>query len=73
MPIPTFPFGVTVSKFVPLDDAMVNGFVAPDPCTASVDATVFVPMLKYLFELSQYKFELFCVSKPLAPMNGTEP
>src|SRR3989344_5099495 len=73
VPIPTFPVGVTVSKLAPVDDVMDKGVMAPLPCTANVDATVLVPMLKYLLVLSQYRLELFWFIIPLAPANKIEP
>lgn len=59
VPTPTYPAGLTVTRFVPVDEAMVKGFTAPEPWMASVEATVFVPMLKYLLLLSQKKLPLF--------------
>lgn len=60
-------------KLAPLEEATVKGFAEPDPCTAKVEATVLVPMLKYLLVLSQKKLELFCASWPPLPANKMEP
>src|SRR5579864_8392491 len=47
---------------------------APLPCeSVKSEAGVLVPMPNLLLVASQKKAALFCDSKPLVPINGTEP
>ena len=44
VPIPILPLARTWNKVEPVEEAMLNGFVAPVPCTDNVEYGVVVPI-----------------------------
>ena len=63
-------------KYTWLDeDATVRSGVVCPPCprTESVDEGVPVPIPRRVLVLSKKKLVLFCDTRPLVPINGTDP
>lgn len=74
VPTPTFPFASTVNKLDPDEDATTNGLVEPfNPRTERVAIGVPVPTPRRVLVLSKKKLALFCDTRPLVPINGTDP